>query len=90
MITLLKGNIMIRTQIQLTPDQVRWLKQKAAEDNTSMAEVIRKSLNIFMDKNGQINPVDHHQKARQAIGALSGPQDFAENHDQYLSDAYQK
>jgi hypothetical protein len=90
MITQLKGNVMIRTQIQLTPDQVRWLKQKAAEENTSMAEVIRKSLDVFMDKNGSINPVDQRQKAKQAIGALSGPRDFAENHDQYLSDAYQK
>ncbi|MFO7624184.1 MAG: CopG family transcriptional regulator [Anaerolineales bacterium] len=81
---------MIRTQIQLTPDQVRWLKQKAADENTSMAEVIRKSLDIVMHINGPINLVDQRQKAKQVIGALSGPRDFAENHDQYLSDAYQQ
>lgn len=79
---------MLRTQIQLTPQQVRWLKQKAAEENISMAEVIRQSLDAVREHNEIISPEKVRQKALQAVGALAGPRDLAENHDRYLTDTY--
>jgi len=43
-----KENNMIRTQIQLTPEQVRWLKRRAAMEKKSVADLIRTSLDEMM------------------------------------------
>jgi len=81
---------MIRTQIQLTPEQAQWLKQKAAEENVSMAEFIRINLDSIMRKNSLIDQGQLRRRAKQAAGSLSGPGDMAEKHDQHLSEAYHR
>ena len=81
---------MIRTQIQLTPEQAQWLKQKAAEENVSMAEFIRIHLDNIMRKNSLIDQDQLRRRAKQAAGSLQGPADMAEKHDQHLTEAYQR
>ena len=41
---------MVRTQIQLTEEQAAQLKELAHESNESIAAIIRKALDQFLDK----------------------------------------
>jgi len=38
---------MIRTQIQLHPEQIRWLKKYALEKGISMSQVIREGIDSY-------------------------------------------
>lgn len=80
---------MIRTQIQLTKEQTKLLKQIAAQENKSVAELIRQSVDQMLQKQGQPNQKQLRQKAIQSAGKLSGPSDLSENHDKYLAEIYQ-
>ncbi len=90
MITHRQGVIMKRTQIQITSDQARWLKKRAAEENVSMAEIIRISLDRTIQKEGFASQGELRRRAIKAAGALQGPPDLASKHDQHLSEAYQQ
>lgn len=79
---------MIRTQIQITEEQASWLKQRASEENSSMAEVIRKCLDRMILKEGFTSQDELRQRAIQSAGALQGPADLASHHDQHLVDTY--
>ena len=81
---------MIRTQIQLTEDQARMVKQIAAERQISMAEVIRESLDRSLRSSA--NVLSHEERVRRAIEAAgrfrSGHADGSEKHDRHLAEAY--
>ncbi len=79
---------MIRTQIQLTPEQAEWLKRKAARENKSMAELIRSSVDEMIQNDTLPNLEEIRKKAMLAAGKLKGPADLAENHDTYLSEVF--
>lgn len=80
---------MIRTQIQLTEDQARQLKEIAYEKNISMAELIRRQVDELITQNrGKIR---QHQieQAKEACGKYSsGKKDVSIHHDAYLSEDY--
>lgn len=80
---------MVRTQVQLTKTQAQALKQMAAERGVSVAELIRQSLERFLQSAGT---EDREQRRRRAIAAAgrfrSGLSDLAAEHDRYLADAY--
>lgn len=81
---------MHRTQVQLTESQVRELKDMAATQNRSMAELIRQAVDILLRSSGD---VDREERKRRAIAAAgqfhSGLGDVSTHHDDYLSEAYQ-
>lgn len=81
---------MHRTQVQLTEYQVRELKDMAATQNRSMAELIRQAVDILLRSSGE---VDREERKRRAIAAAgqfhSGLGDVSTSHDDYLSEAYQ-
>lgn len=81
---------MIRTQIQLTSEQARSLKRIAVREKKSVSELIRLSVDALIHSNGIDNQSDLRQKAIAAAGQLKGPENLAENHDNYLSEAYEK
>lgn len=78
---------MVRTQIQITDDQARALKHLAAKEGKSVAELIRISVDNLLRTGGTQDPTIVRQKALAAAGKLSGPQNLAENHDAYLTEA---
>jgi hypothetical protein len=80
----------IRTQIQLTSEQARSLKRIAVREKKSVSELIRLSVDALIHSNGIDNQSDLRQKAIAAAGQLKGPENLAENHDNYLSEAYEK
>lgn len=79
---------MVRTQIQLTEDQARTLRELAAEKGVSMAELIRRSVERTIKESQE------DEKRRRAFGVIgrfhSGLTDVAENHDKYLDEEYLK
>jgi hypothetical protein len=80
---------MIRTQIQLTEKQARSLKMLAAERNVSVAELIRQSVDQFVRLSRGTNIKEQKQRAIAAAGRYnSGYTDLAEEHDSYLTEAY--
>ena len=78
---------MIRTQIQITPEQARALKRLAAKEGKSVAELIRLSVDSMLRAGGVKNLEDLRRKAISAAGKLSGPENLASEHDQYLAEA---
>jgi hypothetical protein len=77
---------MVRTQIQLPEEQVAALKNIAAAHHTSMAEIIRQSIDMLIKT--KIGRADRQlrEKAMAAAGQFkSGVKDLAGNHDSYLA-----
>lgn len=75
---------MIRTQIQITSAQARALKQLAAREGKSVAELIRISVDEMLRAGGIKDMESLRRKARAAAGKLSGPENLAEEHDDYF------
>ena len=77
---------MIRTQIQITPEQARALKQLSSKEGKSVAELIRISLDSMLKSGGIKDQGDLRRKAMAVAGKLNGPRNLAENHDDYLAE----
>jgi hypothetical protein len=78
---------MIRTQIQITPEQARALKRLAAREGKSVAELVRISLDSML-RAGGIKDLDGlRRKAIAAAGKLNGPETLAANHNDFLAEA---
>jgi hypothetical protein len=77
----------VRTQIQITPEQARALKRLAAKEGKSVAELIRISLDSMLRAGAIKDESAIRLKARAAAGKFKGPEDLAQNHDEYLASA---
>ena len=77
---------MVRTQVQLTDEQVRGLKEAAAAQGVSMAEVIRVAVDRHL---GSAATGSVKRRAIESIGGFrSGRRDVGTEHDKYLADAF--
>lgn len=82
---------MVRTQIQLTEEQFERLKLQAANENVSMAEVIRRAVDAFLESEPGLATEERFRRAAQIAGRFrSGVKDLSENHDKYLAEAWQE
>jgi metal-responsive CopG/Arc/MetJ family transcriptional regulator len=84
---------MIRTQIQLTEEQSRRVKEVARRKNISMAELIRRAIDNWLNKHNSMSMSEKRQRALDVVREMdgmfhSGLSDMAENHDEYLADAF--
>jgi hypothetical protein len=79
---------MIRTQIQLTSEQARALKQIAAREGKSVAELIRIGVDDLIRRGGNVDQEELRQRALLAVGKLQGPENLAADHDRYLAEAF--
>ena len=80
---------MIRTQIQITPEQARALKRLASSEGKSVAELIRLSIDSTLQTSGIKDYDKLRRKAIAAAGKLHGPGNLAADHDDFLADAFQ-
>ena len=63
---------MIRTQIQVHPKQMKWLKKHALEKGVSMAQVIRDSVDFYRFHLETIETLQSKKKkALRVIGSFS-------------------
>ena len=80
---------MIRTQIQLTEEQLRSLKALARDEERSVADLVRQSVAEYLIRRPTVDRAGQVQRARGLIGRYrSGIPDLAEDHDRYLDDAF--
>jgi hypothetical protein len=80
---------MIRSQMQLTNDQMRALKELARRENTSVAELVRRAVDYWLRAASPISPDERRSRAIAAArGFPSGIADMSERHDEYLSQIY--
>jgi predicted DNA-binding protein len=81
---------MIRTQVQLTEEQSRRLHAEARRSGKSVAEIIRRSVDRYLDlgaESGAGNAT--RMSALEITGRFhSGKSDIADRHDDYLDEAY--
>jgi Arc/MetJ-type ribon-helix-helix transcriptional regulator len=80
---------MVRTQIQLTEEQVARLKQELAGARISMAEAIRQALEMWLAARPRTDKDEIRRRALAIVGTMDfGADDVAVNHDKYLDEAY--
>ena len=78
---------MVRTQIQLTEKQARRLKQLAAAQGRSMADLIRRSVDALLAQPNAHDDEAKRARARRAAGRFrSGVSDLSSRHDRHLAD----
>lgn len=83
-----------RTQLYLDSARHKWLKQRAAKENKSVARVVREAL----DKARKVQEKTEAERKRKAyknllklVGSIkTGPADVSRNHDKYLGEALYK
>jgi metal-responsive CopG/Arc/MetJ family transcriptional regulator len=81
---------MVRTQVQLTRSLAEALRRTAAEQGVSQADIIRKSLEMYLRRTRGLSEEDIDRRALALIGAFQGPSDLSERHDDYAVEAYQQ
>ena len=80
---------MIRTQIQLTEEQARALKEIARRENASIAELTRRAIDQWLQTTGAIPMAERRRRALAVVGSFhSGQTDVSDRHDAYLAEAY--
>jgi hypothetical protein len=79
---------MIRTQIQITPEQARSLKRLSSREGKSVAELIRMSVDAMLQTSGIKDYDELRRKAIAAAGKLNGPENLATQHDDFLAEAF--
>ena len=80
---------MIRTQIQLTEEQARVLKEEAQRRQRSMADLVRESVSEYLVKRRVKDPGELAEAALALAGRYdSGVENLGERHDDYLAEAF--
>lgn len=84
---------MVRTQIQLTEQQARFLRQQAHDDHVSMAELIRRYIEhgIAAAQARHDDLAASYARASRIVGSvktLRGETDISVNHDRYLEEDF--
>ena len=85
---------MIRTQIQLTPEQHRRRKRWAQQRGISLAEAVRRCVTEHLAEESPVGTrADRVREALATAGKYSDPSgktDVAREHDAALADAYRR
>jgi len=82
---------MVRTQIQLTEDQVKALKRISMPRRLSIAELIRRAVDTLIKSSTVVDVKERHRRAIEIVGQFSsGKRDISKNHDRYLLGTYGK
>lgn len=82
---------MIRTQVQLTEEQARALKNLASARRVPIAELIRQSVDTLIRSSKEIDMVERRRRAIAAAGRFhSEMSDISMRHDAYLAEIFQE
>ncbi len=77
--------LVLRTQIQLTDEQARVLREMAAREGRSMADLIREGVEAIMRRRRRPDRTELRRRALEIVGQFdSGLPDIAERHDEYF------
>ena len=82
---------MVRTQIQLTENQAKALRDIAASRHLSVAELVRRAIDSMLKTSTSVDPGERLTRALEIAGKFSsGQRDISRKHDVYLSEGYGK
>ena len=82
---------MVRTQIQMTEEQVKALKRIALSRHLSIAELIRQAVDTVIRTNTMVDIEERRKRAIDIVGRFSsGKRDISRKHDTYLVEAFGK
>ncbi len=82
---------MVRTQIQLTEEQVKALKKIAVSRHLSIAEIIRQAVDTVIRTDTMVGIEERRKRAIDIVGRFSsGKRDISRKHDTYLAEAFGK
>jgi hypothetical protein len=77
---------MLRTQVQLTPEQARRLREAAAAEGRSMADLVRDAVDASLRVQRRVDREEVKRRSLAALGRFrSGEPDLASAHDRHLS-----
>jgi hypothetical protein len=80
---------MIRTQVQLTAEQLEALKKLATASGRSLADLMREGVDLLLAKDSPRSEQEQRRRALHAAGRFrSGGGDISSRHDKYLEEAY--
>ena len=80
---------MQRMQVQLTEEQLFALRALSAQQNRSIADLVRESVDSYVSKASSPPKKFLIERAKRAAGIFaSGVSDVSERHDDYLVDAF--
>jgi hypothetical protein len=80
---------MVRTQVQLTKEQVRELKRLADRHSASVAEMVRRAIDELLARQHEVSRAELKQRALAVAGRYrSGRSDISRHHDDYLAEAF--
>jgi hypothetical protein len=80
---------MVRTQIQLSEEQVAALKRLAHSRGCSIAQVVRDAVDLVVRQGPAASPRELRARAAAASGRFrSGLKDLSRAHDRYLAEDY--
>jgi len=78
---------MIRTQVQFTEEQIEALRARAAREEVSVAELVRRAVDAWVAT--EASTVERARRAAEIAGSFrSGRGDVAGRHDEHLSEAF--
>ena len=79
---------MVRTLIQLREPQAAYLKEQAAAQDISVAELVRKNIDAMMKSQVVASRGEMRRRARNAAGKIhSGGKNLAARHDEIFAGA---
>ena len=82
---------MVRTQIQLTEEQSRRLKDAAARRGASVSELIRQGVDVILEQEGGPTREELVARAIAVVGRFhSSLPDVSRRHDEYLGEAFRR
>jgi hypothetical protein len=82
---------MVRMQVQFTEDQVAALRKMAAERGRSIADLVRESVDAFVEKGRRRYTPEQIERALAFGGGASSGRpgsNIAREHDRYLDEIY--
>jgi hypothetical protein len=78
---------MIRTQILLAEEQARALREIAAAEGRSMADLVREGVDGFLERRGQVDRGTLARRSLELAGTFrSGVTDLGSAHDGYFAE----
>jgi hypothetical protein len=82
---------MIRTQIQLTKEQVKAIKRVATAQGESLAAVVRRAIDMMLKAAPAEDREDQRKRALEIVGKFrSGRSDVSTRHDSHLAEAFRE
>lgn len=82
---------MVRTQIQLTDQQARAVKAIAAAQRISVAEAIRRAIDVMIQSRSAMDTEERRRRALRIVGKFrSGKGNVSKRHDACLTEAYEE